>query len=60
MPLLIRLTMWALAAVCCVSVASSLSRAADVATKTFSPFGFLAAGILVGAIGYAVGQLRNR
>jgi hypothetical protein len=60
MAILLRLAMWGLAAVCCVSVASSMNRAADVATSTFSPFGFLAAGILVAAIGYSVAQLRRR
>lgn len=60
MPILIRLVMWGLAASCCWGVASSMNMVAEVATGTFSPFGLLAAGILVAAIGYAAGQLRHR
>ena len=60
MPLLIRLIMWGLAASCCWSMASSLGTAADVASSTFSPFGFLAAGILVASIGYAIAQLKRQ
>lgn len=60
MPVLIRLVLWGLAAGCCWGVATSMNRVAEVATGTFSPFGFLAAGILVAAVGYAVGNLRHR
>lgn len=60
MPVLLRLLLWTMGAVCCVSVAATVANIARVATATYSPFGFLSAGILVAAIGYAVAQLRRR
>lgn len=60
MAILMRIIMWALAACVGLSMASSLGTAADVASSTFSPFGFLAAGILVASIGYAIAQLKRK
>ena len=58
--LLIRLVMVGLAASCVWSLSGTLNRAAEVATRTYTPFGMLSAGILVGSVGYAVGQLRRK
>ena len=58
--LLIRLVMVGLAASCAWSLAGTLDRAAEVATKTYTPFGMIAAGILVGSVGYAVSQFRRK
>ena len=41
------------------SVQTSLSRAAEVAHDTVTPFTLLAAGILVAACAYAFGQLHR-
>ena len=60
MAILMRIIMWALAACVGLSMASSIGTATEVASSTFSPFGFLAAGILVAAIGYAIAQLKRR
>lgn len=60
MPVLIRLALWAMAAGCCWGVASTMGKVAEVASSCFSPFGMLAGGILVAAIGYAAAQLRRR
>ena len=60
MPCVLRLLMWTMGAVCCVSIASAVANLARVATATYSPFGFLSAGILLAGAGYAMGQLRRR
>ena len=57
--LLLRIVIWALASVCCVSVAVSATRVADCLTAQFTPFGVLSVGILVAAIGYALSRLRR-
>ena len=60
MAILMRLVIWSIIACVGLSMASALGRAADVASSAFSPFGFLALGILVAAIGYALAQYRRR